>query len=116
MGETYVWKVRFDRVINEGLSRIPFNFIFIELMVPALVVWLDTLLIPYFLGSTVGYLLKDKYLDYFWRNILLRYSYLMYMAQKAVVYLYHHLAAYATKTYNEIRDSKYLLTRQLTNR
>ena len=117
-GADYTWKRRFDRILNEGLRRVSFSFIFFELMCPVLRVLLDYLLIPYFLSVSVlkvaPFLEYD--MDYIVQNLLVRYSYAVFFLVRAVYFSCGVLISYMQERLDAIRDAKYLLARELTNR
>ncbi len=110
------WKRRFDRVWNEGLGRLTFAFIFHELTTPALLVLGDVTLVPFFVGVSAARISGFFGVDYAIYNGILRYSYLFILLLRFSFYCASYIAAYATKIYNDIRDSKYLVAEELTNR
>ena len=117
-GDNNTWKLRFDRVFNEGLDRISVSFILTELSLPALVVLFDYMLVPYFLGASAGrlslYLGYD--LSYMWQNLLLRYSYGLCFLLRLLYGLVEVISEYVQKKLYDIRDARYLLSRELVNR
>jgi hypothetical protein len=118
MGETFEWKRRFDRVINEGLSGVTFSFIAVELIFPIMTILLDYLLIPYFLGVSVGKISSflEYELSFLLQNLFIRYSYSAFLLLRVLYYVGCAATAYTQKKISEVRDTKYLLARELTNR
>ena len=110
------WKRRFDRVWNEGLERLPFAFIFYELTSPAVFALGDFTLVPYFLGVSAARVSGYFGVKYAIHNCIVRYSYLCMLFVKLSLHCASYIAAYTTKIYNDIRDSKYLVAEELTNR
>lgn len=113
-----MWKRRFDLVLNEGLNGISFSFIMTELMIPIMVLLLDYLLIPYFSSLLLLRICvwADTTLDYAVQTLIARYSYAIHLLLRICCYMLACAISYAQKRLDAIRDARYLLARELTNR
>jgi hypothetical protein len=98
--------------MNRGVARIETLYILREIFVPTLVKLLDMLVVPYFLARFLSLFVRS----YMVQTLMVRYSYATYTAIRATA----HLAVYAyhffITLHNEIRDSRYLVGTELTNR
>lgn len=117
-GDNVAWKRRFDRLLNEGIRRADFNFIFTELIIPIMTILLDYLLVPYFFGVSVGKMsgLLEFEMSFQLQNLCVRFSYGVYALLNLINFIICVLWEYGKRKYNEIKDAKYLLARELTNR
>lgn len=118
LGENSTWKRRFDRVLIAGLQRTPFSFIFEELMLPIMKILLDLLLLPYFTSVSVLKIgvMANIDISFVVQNLLVRYSYSIFFLVRSVSFVSSAATDYLQKKLNDIRDAKYLLSRELTNR
>jgi E3 ubiquitin-protein ligase MARCH6 len=111
MGDN-VWKRNFEMIIADGFTRINAIFILREVMIPLIIILLDPIMFPYFIGRSISVFL----VSYQHKTILIRYSYLFYFAIRVVYYVYKYVRGLLSRLHNEIRDSRYLVGTELKNR
>jgi hypothetical protein len=111
-----VWRQRFERVIQQGITNIDVVYIIKEIFLPILILLLDHLVIPYFFGRLIGLVIGIQVEKYTIRTLICRYSFLTYIILKLFIWSMYKLYNILRKLHNEIRDSRYLLGTELTNR
>ena len=107
-----VWRQRFLQVIRRGLINADLGFMLSEIILPLFISLCDRLLLPYFIARLVG-LLYDSYAT---RTFLIRYCLpahgLLLCSWRLLLVLINALC----KLHDSVRDSRYLLGMELTNR
>ena len=102
-----------ERVINLGVERINLTFTFREIIFPVLFNTSDFILIPYFFSRLAGVYFD---LPYEMKSKLVRLSFVMYLLFRLFVFSMKEIYSILKKKYNDIRDSRYLIGTELTNR
>ncbi len=113
MGEDNVWQIRFETVLNRGFVNIDVWYIVSNIIVPVCLSLLDMLVIPFFAARVVGSVFLTSYTH---RSLLVRHSFGTYLLLRALMKLGGSCVGLMRKKYDEIRDSRYLLGSELTNR
>ena len=90
---------------HRGLANIEAYFIATQIIFPAILWLLDFLLTPYFLARLIGLFITS----YTTQTLLVRYSFILYVALRGSIYVTEKLCNYVMGLYNEIRDSRYLV-------
>ena len=106
------WRAKFQRVLNLGLERINLIEISTTILFPIIIWLLDFLLIPFFIARCLCYFTDS----YTLQSVIVRYSFHVYQTLRigyAAVCVFHWKLA---SLYNEIRDTRYLIGTELTNR
>jgi len=83
-----------------------------QLVLPVLTVLMDLLLVPYFMAR-VGCMFVH---DYQTRTVMVRFSYHLYLLLRLAGHLSLQLIRYLSALHQDVRDSRYLIGTQLTNR
>jgi hypothetical protein len=96
----------FNRLLDVKL--IVFGF-----LAPMIAQLLDYLCIPYFLSRVLGLILDSSYQT---KTLLVRYSFLAYFAFRISLLAAAYVYGIFKRWYNDIRDSRYLIGTELTNR
>jgi len=107
------WKVKFERVINQGILGMDLTFVFNEIVFPVLFALGDFIIIPYFISRFIGILITE---DYQTRSLLVRYSFMTFALLRIAGHALFNMSTYIRKLHNDIRDSRYLVGTELTNR
>lgn len=107
-----IWHVRFTRVLNMGLEGINMTYIIIHIISPIMLYLSDFLVIPFFISKLISYFISS----YTIQTLLVRYSFLFYLVFRLLFKLTIVAYGYLIVLYNEIRDTRYLLGTELTNR
>lgn len=106
------WKRRWQKFFDQGVTNIDLHFVFLDILSPLMVMCLDHLLVPYFLSRTICFYIQS----YEMQTIVTRYSFLIYFL---IFKLFDSVKAafnYFRGFYNQVRDSRYLIGTELTNR
>jgi hypothetical protein len=107
------WRARFERVINQGFLRMDIVFIFNDIVSPVFFTLADFVIIPYFLARLAGVVLD---LSYETKSLIIRYSFASFAFLRIAAHTFKDMMAMLTKLHNDIRDSRYLVGTELTNR
>jgi E3 ubiquitin-protein ligase MARCH6 len=111
-GENH-WRPIFERVLVQGFWHMNMSMIFREIVFPVLIFLADFVLVPYFVTRLAGVLLD---LSYEYRSFLVRFSFIGFAITRCIINGLIELVTILTKLHNSIRDSRYLVGTQLTNR
>jgi len=111
MGDN-IWRRRFDKVMEQGLTRIDTVFILTDIICPIVINMLDLLIIPYFIARIFCFMIQS----YSVQTLIIRFSFLVYVLVKLIQYGFGTLHSFLVKVHNEIRDSRSLVGTELTNR
>lgn len=107
------WRPIFEQVLAQGIWNVNMMMIFSQIVFPVFLFLADFILVPYFITRSVSILLGWSY-DY--RTFAVRYSFIGFAAFRCLFICLVELVAVLTKLHNDIRDSRYLVGTQLTNR
>eukprot|EP00428_Durinskia_dybowskii_P073574 CAMPEP_0170412666 /NCGR_PEP_ID=MMETSP0117_2-20130122/31099_1 /TAXON_ID=400756 /ORGANISM="Durinskia baltica, Strain CSIRO CS-38" /LENGTH=1434 /DNA_ID=CAMNT_0010670389 /DNA_START=607 /DNA_END=4911 /DNA_ORIENTATION=+ len=105
-------RTQLEMVIIRGFAQFDAKVTMQRVVVPVTLFLLDLLLMPYALASCACAFTQS----YQVRTILLRYCYHANIAAQLLGFGTHRTITALVKLYNEVRDSKYLIGTQLTNR
>ena len=106
------WKRKWLRLFDQGVTNIDIRFVFLEILIPLVIMCLDHLLVPYFVSRTICFYIPS----YETQTIVTRYSFLVYFM---IFKLFDSMTAvfiYFGGLYNQVRDTRYLIGTELTNR
>jgi len=112
LGEN-VWRARLERVVVQGFMHVDALFVTNEIIFPALLFLCDYLLIPYFLGRLAGLVIENSYES---KTFLVRFSFLTFVFLRILLSILASSYKAFQKLHNDIRDSRYLVGTELTNR
>lgn len=110
-GETE-WQRRINLVFNRGFVNFDGNFVCFQILVPVMIALLDALLVPFF----VSRLLCTVVESYQTQTLLVRMAFPSYFLVRILAVVGVRVYVALAKLHNEIRDSRYLLGTELTNR
>ena len=105
-------RTQLEMVIIRGFAQFDAKVTMQRVVVPVTLFLLDLLLMPYALASCACAFTQS----YQVRTILLRYCYHANIGAQLLGFGTHRTITALVKLYNEVRDSKYLIGTQLTNR
>eukprot|EP01041_Mallomonas_annulata_P006604 gene6604-13369_t len=108
------WMRRFHLVVIRGLTNLDVYFILNKIFFPILIILLDHLVTPFFFARLLGMCIGMN--SYVTKTLLVRFSFSFYVFLKLSWWGSLKLYAMLKKLHNEIRDSRYLLGTELTNR
>lgn len=106
------WKRRWQRVYDAGVTNIDLHFAFFEIIIPLTFICLDHLLVPFFVSRTMCFYIQS----YATQTIVTRYSFLAYFLFFKLFDGLKIVFKYLVGVYNQVRDSRYLIGTELTNR
>ena len=106
-------RLQLELILMRGFAQFDALHSLKHVVLPALLLLLDLLLVPYFAARLLSATLVKSYLL---RIVLARYCYHAYILLRGAVYVLHTGFSYLVKLHNEVRDSKYLIGTKLTNR
>ena len=105
-----------DRWMNRDFHRVlDVKLILLGCVFPITVILLDFLCIPYFLARFFGLLFLPP-TSYQAKTLMVRFSFVTYFALRVLYMVWGVLFDQAKKWYNDLRDSRYLIGTELTNR
>lgn len=105
------WGVKFEKVFADGLVKSDFKFIALSVIAPITLWLLDFLITPYFFAKVLSHF-TDSYET---QTLLVRYSWAVYIVFRVLMVLIGRVYAEMKKLHDSIRDSRYLLRKELTN-
>lgn len=106
------WSAKFQKVINDGVGDLDALYIVTHIIGPVTIWLLDFLLVPYFFAKCLCFFTTS----YATQTMLVRQSYPFYLVLRALILIARKLYLFILKLHDEIRDSRYLLGKELTNR
>jgi hypothetical protein len=102
--------------VADGVLKVDAWFITFSIIIPITTSLLDFLLTPYFMAKAAGCFI-ESYTD---QTLVVRYSFIVYFMVRVAVYILPQLSWYCFKNFvalcDMIRDKKYLLGTELSNR
>lgn len=104
---------RMNRVMNQGITHIDFTFVLREILFPVIWNLLEFLAVPYVLGRVIGLVVTT---DYDTRSLIMRLSFVTYMCILLAYDAWGIMKSSIVKLHNDIRDARYLVGTELTNR
>lgn len=105
------WGAKFDKILLDGLVNSDFRFIALSVIAPITLWLLDFLIVPYFFAKVLSHF-TDSYET---QTLLVRNSWAVYIALRIGMVLLRRGYGEMLKLHDSIRDSKYLLRKELTN-
>ena len=106
------WKRKWQRLYDQGVTNIDLRFVFLDILLPLVLLCSDHLLVPYFLSRTICFYIRSYELQ----TLVTRYSFLIYFLIFKVFDSVKAGLSYFHGLYNQVRDSRYLIGTELTNR
>ena len=106
------WAVKFQKVINDGVGNLDALYIYSHIIGPVTIFLLDFTLLPYFFAKCIC-LFTTSYAT---QTMLVRQSFPLYLLLRFLIVIGRKLYQYIVTLHDEIRDSRYLLGKELTNR
>jgi hypothetical protein len=110
-GDT-LWKRRFDRVRQNGVTNVQFWETFREVFIPMFMGIGDYLFVPYLVGKLAATYFRSVPMA----SRLFRYSFAFHMAMRLMLELAELVIGQVRRLHDQIRDSRYLLGVELSNR
>jgi hypothetical protein len=101
-----------EMTLIRGFIQFEFFHFLKRLFFPILLPLMDLIFIPYCFAKSAG-MLMDSYL---YRTMMIRYCIHIYICLRVLWYVVFTSFQYAINLHNEIRDNRYLLATELTNR
>lgn len=106
-----------ERLIGHWMNRdfnrlLDIKLIVFSFLAPVIVQLLDYLCIPYFLSRLLGLMCKSYQI----KTLLVRFSFVTYFALRMSLIAAAYVYGILKKWHNDIRDSRYLIGTELTNR
>ena len=106
------WKRKFENVINAGLENINMVYITSNIILPIIIWLLDFFLVPYFISKCLS-CFTSSYAN---QTLLVRYSYYIYLMMRIGIFAGKGVYKELVALHDEMRDSRYLVGTELTNR
>jgi E3 ubiquitin-protein ligase DOA10 len=106
------WAIKFQKVINDGVGNLDALYIYTHIIGPVTIYLLDFTLLPYFFAKCIC-LFTTSYAT---QTMLVRQSFPLYLLLRLMIVIGRKLYQYIVTLHDEIRDSRYLLGKELTNR
>lgn len=98
--------------MNGGLEQLETIYIATHIVIPVIIWSLDFLLIPYFISKCLCCFVSS----YTYQSLLVRYSYSIYSMIRIGLFFGQKLYKNMIRLHDEMRDSRYLVGTELTNR
>jgi len=105
-------RTQLELIIIRGFAQFDAKHCWDVLVLPTCLVLMDLALVPYFCARFLSMGVQS----YTLRTLLVRFSFHSYIILRVSLYVAYHSVRYLVKLHNEVRDSKYLIGTQLTNR
>ncbi|KAL8129206.1 hypothetical protein V2J09_018361, partial [Rumex salicifolius] len=106
------WRRKFERVREDGFSRLQGLWVLREIVLPIMMKLLTALCVPYVIAKGVFPVLGYPLLV---NSAVYRYAWLGYLSLSLLCFCAKRFHAWFTNLHNSIRDDRYLIGRQLHN-
>jgi hypothetical protein len=105
-------RIQLEAILIRGFSQFDAKTTLEKVVFPIAVFLMDLSFIPYFFAKILTMFIKS----YFMRTMLVRFCIHIYIFLRVSFYAIYTSYHYLVVLHNEIRDSRYLIGTQLTNR
>lgn len=115
------WRNKFEHVMVLGFANIDIYYIVKEIFIPIILNLMDMIIFPFAISKIIIILMlncgiEELNISYETQNLIVRFSYVGYVVFLVIKNLLKKCYKNLVNVYNEIRDSRYLVGIELSNR
>jgi E3 ubiquitin-protein ligase MARCH6 len=115
------WRDKFEHVMVLGFSNIDVYYILKEIFIPIMLNLMDMIIFPFVISKVIVIIMlnsgiEELNISYEIQNLIVRFSYIGYVVFLVANNLLKKSYKNLVNVYNEIRDSRYLVGIELSNR
>lgn len=109
-----IWRRKWQRAVDLGILALDPSYILLELIFPIVIICLDYLLTPFFISRLMCLFIYSD--SYYQQTIVTRFSFLAYFILRQVFKLLVAGMSHIRALHNSVRDARYLVGTELSNR
>ena len=105
-------RTHLEHIFIRGLEQFDATVVLVNVVLPVLTILLDFTVVPHCMAQLAGLTVRS----YLLRTVLVRFCLHIYIASRLTFYFVREAQRYLVTVHKEIRDQRYLVGTQLTNR